>query len=696
MRISGYFTGVRQAARIFAWSMSLAISLSSNLQAQEPVGWNGMTCSDGGVSYYYVTYRSGESPYMYQITNAFGCGRTGGAMVVDDFGFTVSRIEPGTNLIFNHFAGVSLRSVWAKDWTQVRFGGRTYDYIGEWDVPFGVAVYLPTQACVTVIASKPFYWTVAGHGSIGAIETCGEPPTFALHPQDAVALPGETVSFQVDAKGTQPLFYSWLFQDQLLSNAFGDSLTLTNLLPVQAGHYRAVATNALGSATSEVAVLTVTAPQPPPLVVSRYRPLATNNVGASNPQPKFALSSAFDGTNFLIGIRGDTNNADAVLAQLLSPAVANVGPPIRTGHSLDGFLDGPRVVWGDANHLVVWTDAAPQHPSTGSDVYAQFISPGGHLAGNAFAVCEAAGDQYARGAASDGTNLLVIWAAADGLRGRRLSAASQLLDGELVFTTEEVEEAAAVTYGGGQYLVAWVEGTDTAHAAKGRLVSTSGQPGNVLQLSQNNSHFHNPISVAFGGGRYMAVWHHNANGEADWNLRGRIVLPDGTFRGDELRLTTGPDNEIAWAHNVVFDGQHFLVVWTAYAGSPGSGPGTVWGRYWSRDGVPVGAAFMIESAGAGTLGLGLSAGGGKVLALINRNAFTSAAEVGARFITRPFVEVAREGPRHIQVTFGGGLQYSSNLQTWMDCAPQSSNLWTNQVGVGSLFFRARADTPAEP
>ena len=363
---------------------------------------------------------------------------------------------------------------------------------------------------------------------------------------------------------------------------------------------------------------------------------------------------------------------------------------------MDGFPDGPRVVMGGSNYLLVWTDAASQHPASGNDVSGQFISPAGALVGSVFPVSTASGDQYARGVASDGANYLVIWAAGDGLRGRRISPVGQLLGAELVFTVQEVEEAAAVAHGGGQYLVAWVEGTDGAHAAKGRLVSTSGVLGDVLLLSQNNSHFHNPISVAYGAGRFMAVWHHNAGADSDWDLRGRIVLPDGTMVGDELMLVAGPNDEFAWANNVVCDGQYFLVVWTEFVGSPATGQGTVLGRYWTPDGMPVGTAFPVSAAQTGQLAVGLSTGAGKVLTLINTSAFGANADVCATFITRPFNEVALTGSQSLIVTFNGILQSSTNLETWMDIEPQPTSPWIQQIGEGSLFFRARAAAEPSP
>ena len=422
------------------------------------------------------------------------------------------------------------------------------------------------------------------------------------------------------------------------------------------------------------------------------------SVATNAAQPEFGLSSAFDGANFLVGVRGAAGGPDSVAAQLLSPSGDRVGPSIEIGRRMDGALDGPRVAMGSGSYLTVWTDAGSQHPLTDNDVYAQFINPAGHLVGSPFAVTKGSGDQYARGVAYDGTQFLVIWAGENGVRGRRVSAAGELLGSELVFTREDVEEPAAVACGGGQFLVTWVEGSDGAHATKGRMLSASGELGDAFGISQNNSYHFNPLCVAYGEGRFMVVCSHNADEDDDWDLRGRMVLPDGTPAGGEFVLAAEPTEEIIWANNVVFDGENFLVVWTDYAGSPASTPGTVLGRYWSPDGVPVGVPFTIEPAGPGALGVGLSAADRKVLAMINKDAFDSAADVWARFISRasppPIVQIQRieinppQAPK-VQVTFEGILQFSTDLETWADLAPQPASPWIVETGESVLFFRAR-------
>lgn len=422
---------------------------------------------------------------------------------------------------------------------------------------------------------------------------------------------------------------------------------------------------------------------PPPSVTPCFAVAAT-------PQPEFALSSASDGTGFAVGVRGRADSPHEVGVQRLTWSGLREAPLVRFGRMTDLPFSAPWLAFGTDSYLVLWADAAYSGQPQGRDVYGQRMSPEGGLLGDAFPVAVATGDEQVRGVAFDGSRFLAVWSGAAGFRGRFISPSGQLAPDDLVFTPDEVDEAATVAWGNGAYLVAWVEGPDGAHVTKGRIVSPAGDLGAVLTLSQNDSHHFNPVSIAYGGGRFLVVWHHNADEAADWDLRGRTVLPDGTMAGEEWVVADGPLDDLAWAGNVVFDGQHFLVVWTEFEGRPSTGQGTVRGRYWTTEGRPAGGPFVVAPAQTGQMGMGLCVGAGQVLTLINTSTFGPNADVCARFIVRPFVQIGRPGTRIVEVSYGGTLQSSVDLASWQDVIPQPASPWVPPADDESRFFRARA------
>lgn len=84
-----------------------------------------------------------------------------------------------------------------------------------------------------------------------------DPPTIQKHPQSQLSYWGGSVTFDVKAKGTQPLAYQWRRNGSPLGDASASSLVLTNLQLTDAGSFTVVITNAYGSITSNPAILTV-------------------------------------------------------------------------------------------------------------------------------------------------------------------------------------------------------------------------------------------------------------------------------------------------------------------------------------------------------------------------------------------------------------------------------------------------------
>src|SRR5262249_12004575 len=86
------------------------------------------------------------------------------------------------------------------------------------------------------------------------------PPSITSPPQSRTNVSGTSATFSVIATGTAPLSYQWQKAGENISGATGTSLLLSNVQTGDAGNYLVVVTNAAGSVTSAVAVLTVWIP----------------------------------------------------------------------------------------------------------------------------------------------------------------------------------------------------------------------------------------------------------------------------------------------------------------------------------------------------------------------------------------------------------------------------------------------------
>ncbi len=88
-------------------------------------------------------------------------------------------------------------------------------------------------------------------------------PFFAAQPINAFANSGATDVLSVGLVGQPPLSYQWQFNGTNIAGATGATLTLTNVQAINAGVYVLVASNALGTARSAGANLTVVSNAPP-------------------------------------------------------------------------------------------------------------------------------------------------------------------------------------------------------------------------------------------------------------------------------------------------------------------------------------------------------------------------------------------------------------------------------------------------
>jgi hypothetical protein len=85
-------------------------------------------------------------------------------------------------------------------------------------------------------------------------------PYFTTQPQSRSVNAGSNATFSVVASGSAPLFYQWRFNGTNLNGATNASFTQSNCQPIHAGDYAVIVTNLAGTATSQVATLTVVNP----------------------------------------------------------------------------------------------------------------------------------------------------------------------------------------------------------------------------------------------------------------------------------------------------------------------------------------------------------------------------------------------------------------------------------------------------
>ena len=84
------------------------------------------------------------------------------------------------------------------------------------------------------------------------------PPFIAEQPQNQTVMVGSNATFSVDATGTPPMSYQWLFNGSAIAGATNSSLTIANAQLGNAGAYSVVVANATGQTlTSATATLTV-------------------------------------------------------------------------------------------------------------------------------------------------------------------------------------------------------------------------------------------------------------------------------------------------------------------------------------------------------------------------------------------------------------------------------------------------------
>jgi PKD repeat protein len=93
--------------------------------------------------------------------------------------------------------------------------------------------------------------------SLSTQSCCTNGPSITTQPLSQTVLAGSSASLSVTAAGTAPLNYQWLLFGTNLSGATASTYALGSAQPANAGPYKVVVVNSVGSVTSSVATLSV-------------------------------------------------------------------------------------------------------------------------------------------------------------------------------------------------------------------------------------------------------------------------------------------------------------------------------------------------------------------------------------------------------------------------------------------------------
>ena len=333
---------------------------------------------------------------------------------------------------------------------------------------------------------------------------------------------------------------------------------------------------------------------------------------------EMSASTAFDGTNYLVGIQGDADFHTNVTAQLVSPSGTLVGSLIKTG----GTGGAPFVAFDGTNYLMVWEEDAPRS----THIYGQFVTKAGAIVGSQIIVGTGSDMRLSLNSILfDGINYFVVWENrvdpyggdnAD-VYGQFVTPSGTLLGGPIpVSTAVHGQRMPTMAFDGANILVIWADGRNQGacytdphgtHCFEsdiyGQFITKSGSSsagillGSNFAINKSALPRDNPPYVAFGRTNYLITFAEETTlpnacppGGCKWDIYGQLVTKAGAPIGSKITISnTSPDH--TWP-GVLFDGTNYLAGWTEGFGSTRA---TVKGRFFDQSGSPLGSEFTVFS-----------------------------------------------------------------------------------------------------
>ena len=331
---------------------------------------------------------------------------------------------------------------------------------------------------------------------------------------------------------------------------------------------------------------------------------------------------AFDGTNYLVGLAGDSIGNSDLTVQFISQQGELLGERISLGEN----GSAPVLAFDGSNYLIIWGDRFVRFLDGGEDagmtnIYGRLMSPDGNFVGSKFTIVN---DAYIKGCVSgklqfNAGKYFFIYREDDGsddygpVYGQMISTA-----GSLSGSAFQISDASAgdldMAFDGSNYLVAfWIDATQVY----GQFVSNSGTLiGNDFPIDNSSNASDNPVSVAYGDSKYLVAFHDHTLADG-WNLKAHFVSTSGTVDPNIIMIADSTHNPMIPL--MAFDGSNFLTTWINMNDKQ------IEGQYITTSGEPYNSEFVIFDYIEGVLPIGgvSSFSGNKYLSICTRVAWNN-------------------------------------------------------------------------
>lgn len=178
--------------------------------------------------------------YAHASAEITGCAITGGAFY-----------NPATNQFPAVYLGKYFFADFCSGWIRV------LDASNYTSSHFATGLALPVDLKVSADGSL-YYLARGGGGKVFKIQYAVAAASIATHPTNQTALQGQPATLQVTAGGSAPLSYQWQRNSVNIPGANSSTYTIPSVRLADSGaRFRCVVSNALGTANSNEAILTV-------------------------------------------------------------------------------------------------------------------------------------------------------------------------------------------------------------------------------------------------------------------------------------------------------------------------------------------------------------------------------------------------------------------------------------------------------